>query len=78
MNFSLVKPFVEAPNYVSNNCIRVFINKSSVGKFHFDEINSRDIFMESYTDNAIWKIVDYYDWRVINILYYIIITNLHE
>jgi len=59
-----VKPFSELPYYVDKTCVRALINKEEVGIFKFDEINSRDVFIESFTDDAVNKIVEYCGWKV--------------
>ncbi len=60
-----VGPFNQLPYYVKEDCMRVLINMEKVGNFKFDDLNSRDVFVESYTDDAIIKIVKSLGWEVI-------------
>ena len=59
-----VKPFSQLPYLVDGNCARAVVNMEKVGYFKFDEVSSRDIFFEGYTDDAVMKIVKYCGWEV--------------
>jgi NAD-dependent histone deacetylase SIR2 len=63
-----VTPFCQLPLLLDKNCLRVLVNKEKVSGFDFDSINSRDIFVESFTDDAVQKIVKYCGFEV-NSLY---------
>ena len=59
-----VYPFNQLPNRLSSGAWRVFVNKETVDDiFKFDDVYSKDLFLQGYTDEIIEKLIKDVGWE---------------
>jgi NAD-dependent histone deacetylase SIR2 len=58
-----VMPFNMLPEMVEGSAWRVVINKEKVGNYHYDKVESHDLFLEGFTDEVILKLLKDIEWE---------------